>query len=135
MKILSGFKQFILRGNAIDLAIGVVIGAAFGAVVNSLVTDILTPFIAAVIQVPDFSELFFQVGESKFMYGSFLNATLSFLIVAAVIYFLVLLPLNTFMNRLDVKENTEPTVKKCPECMSDIPLQARRCAYCTEIVS
>lgn len=135
MKTLSGFKKFILRGNVVDLAVGVVIGAAFGALVNSLVADILTPLIAALIQVPDFSELFFQIGESKFMYGSFLNAAISFFIVAIAIYFFVVVPLNSLMSRLEPKDQVSPVAKKCPECLSDIPIEAKRCAYCTEVVS
>jgi large conductance mechanosensitive channel len=134
MKTLSGFKQFILRGNVVDLAVGVVIGAAFGTVVNSLVKDMLTPLIGAIAKVPDFSSLFFTLNGSKFMYGSFVNALISFIIVAASIYFFVVLPVNALIARSKRGENVDPTTKKCPECLSDIPVAAKRCAHCAQIV-
>lgn len=134
MKTLNGFKQFILRGNVVDLAVGVVIGAAFGTVVNSLVKDMLTPLIGAIAKVPDFSNLFFTLNGSKFMYGSFVNAVISFLIVAVAIYFFVILPVNALIARSKRGETVDPTTKKCPECLSDIPVAAKRCGHCAQIV-
>jgi len=130
--MLNDFKKFILRGNAVDLAIAVVIGAAFGAIVTALVKDLVTPLIGAIGGKPDFSNLYFTLNHSKFMYGDFLNAVISFLLIAAVIFFCVVQPLNKFVamsNRNKTVE--EPTEKKCPECLSQIPKAARRCAFCT----
>ncbi len=126
------FKSFIIRGNTVDLAVAVVIGAAFGAIVTALVKDLITPLIAAIGGKPDFSSLHFTLNNSKFMYGDFLNAVLSFLIVAAVIFFLVIQPINKVMaysNRN--KAAAEAKEKKCPECLSMIPKAATRCAFCT----
>lgn len=132
MKILNGFKTFILRGNVVDLAVGVVIGAAFTGLVNAMVKDLLTPLIGAIARVPDFSGLKFTINESQFLYGDFLNALISFLIVAATVYFFVVLPINTLMSKAKKEEKqSEPTTKKCPECLSEIPLDAKRCAHCT----
>src|ERR1035437_62557 len=133
MKPLSGFKQFILRGNVVDLAVGVVIGASFGTVVNSLVKDMLTPFIGAIAKVPDFSGLFFTLNGSKFMYGELINTLISFLLVAASIYIFVVMPMNMLNARVH-KGTQTPTTKKCPECKSDIPIDARRCAHCAQVV-
>lgn len=130
---MKGFKQFLLRGNAVDLAVGVVIGAAFGNVVNSMVKGLLTPFIAAVAKQPDFSSIFFTIRGSKFLVGDFVNAVVSFLIIAAAVYFVVVLPMNALMNRFHEKP-AKPTTKKCPECLSEIPIEARRCAHCTQPV-
>ncbi len=133
--MLNGFKQFILRGNVVDLAVGVVIGTAFGAVVNSLVADIMTPLIAAIFKAPDFSGLFFTINESKFMYGRFLNNLISFAIVASSIYFFVVTPLNKLMIYTKKAETpAEPTAKTCPECISEIPKEARRCAHCSTLI-
>lgn len=130
--MLKGFKQFILRGNVVDLAVGVVIGAAFGKIVEALVKDVLTPLIGAIAKVPDFSGLFFTINDSKFMIGDFINALVSFLIIAFAIYFFVVLPINSLVTRSKRdKVPTDPTTKKCIECFSEIPLQASRCAYCT----
>lgn len=129
--MLKGFKQFILRGNVVDLAVGVVIGASFGTVVNSLVKDILTPFIAAIFKSPDFSNLMFTINGSVFMYGNFINALISFLIVAGAIYFFVVTPINTLISKTRREKPLDPTTKKCTECLSEIPLEAKRCAYCT----
>ena len=133
-KILEGFKNFILRGNAVDLAVGVVIGASFGTVVTALVKDLLTPLIGAIAKVPDFSGLKFTLNGSKFMYGELINALISFLLVASAIYFFVILPMNAFMERTNKKKDFAPTIKKCPECLSDIPVDAKRCAHCGQIV-
>ena len=132
---MKGFKQFLLRGNVVDLAVAVVIGAAFGAVVTALVKDLITPLIAAIVGSPDFSGIYFTVNGSKFMIGDFANAVLSFVLIAAAVYFFVVLPLNAFMARLRRGEAPpDPTTKKCPECLSVIPVAARRCAFCTSTV-
>jgi len=131
---MKGFRQFLLRGNVIDLAVAVVIGAAFVAVVTAFVKDILTPLIAAIGGNPDFSQLTFSVNNSKFLYGDFINALIAFVIVAAVIYYLVILPVNTLISRARRQPPADPTTKKCPECLSEIPIDARRCAFCTAVV-
>ena len=125
---MKGFKQFLLRGNVVDLAVGVVVGAAFGTVVSALVKDLLTPLIAAIAEKPDFSAFSFTLNGSKFLYGDFLNAIVSFLIVAAAIYYLVVLPINALVARAHREPPADPTTKKCPECLSEIPIEARRCA-------
>jgi large conductance mechanosensitive channel len=127
---MKGFKQFLLRGNVVDLAVGVVVGAAFGTVVSALVKDLLTPLIAAIAEKPDFSAFSFTLNGSKFLYGDFLNAIVSFLIVAAAIYYLVVLPINALVSRAHREPPADPTTKKCPECLSEIPIEARRCAHC-----
>ena len=132
---MKGFKTFILRGNVVDLAVGVVIGASFGTVVNSLVKDLLTPFISAIIKAPDFSGLMFTLNGSSFMYGNFINALIAFIIVAAAIYFFVVTPINTLVSRTRKEKPLDPTTKKCPECLSEISIEAKRCAYCTSVVS
>ncbi len=130
--MLNGFKQFVLRGNVIDLAVAVVMGAAFGAVVTALVKDLLTPLIAAIVGKPDFSAIAFTVNGSKFLIGDFINALVSFLLVAAAVYFFVVLPMNALMARIHRGEAPpDPTTKTCPECLSDVPIRARRCAFCT----
>jgi large conductance mechanosensitive channel len=128
---MRGFKAFLLRGNVVDLAVGVVIGVAFGAVITAFVKDLITPLIAAIGGKPDFSSLNFTVNHSKFGYGDFINAVIAFLIIAAVIYFLVVLPYQTFMERSRKEPPPDPTTKKCTECLSEIPKDARRCAFCT----
>lgn len=129
---MKGFKQFILRGNVLDLAVAVVMGAAFGAVVTALVKDLITPIIAALVGKPDFSGIAFEVNSSKFLIGDFINAVVSFLLIGAAVYFLVVLPVNTLMARLKRGEpSPDPTTKKCSECLSDVPIGARRCAFCT----
>jgi len=134
--MLKGFRQFILRGNVIDLAVAVVIGGAFGAVVTALVKDLITPLIAAIGGKPDFSALQFQVNGSKFLIGDFVNAVVSFLMIAAAIYFMVVAPMNAVMERMHRGEAPpDPTTKKCPECLSDIPIAAKRCAHCTSAVA
>jgi large conductance mechanosensitive channel len=130
--MLKGFRQFLLRGNVIDLAVAVVLGGAFGAVVAALVKDLLTPFIAAIVGKPDFSAIAFEVNGSKFLLGDFVNALLSFVLIAAAVYFFVVVPVNAFMARMRRGEAPpDPTTKKCPECLSDVPIAARRCAFCT----
>lgn len=133
---MKGFKQFLLRGNVVDLAVGVVIGAAFGTVVASFVKDILTPLIAAIVKQPDFSTMFIDVHGSKIMYGSFLNALIAFLLVAFAVYYFVVLPVNALVARSrKAAVPADPTTKKCPECLSEIPLDARRCAFCTSQIA
>ena len=130
--MLKDFRKFILRGNMVDLAVAVVVGAAFNTIVQSLVKDMVTPLIAALGGKPNFSSLFFTLHNSKFLYGDFINAVISFLIVATVVFFFVVQPINklvAYSNRMKTTE--EPTNKKCPECLSEIPKAATRCAYCT----
>lgn len=132
--MLKDFKKFILRGNVVDLAVAVVIGAAFGAVVTGLVKDIITPLIAAIGGQPDFSGLSFTINNSKFLYGEFLNAVISFLILAAVIFFFVVNPLNKLMAKVKPSDEVEkPAERECPECLSGIPAAAKRCKYCTAV--
>ncbi len=128
------FKQFLLRGNVVDLAIGVVVGAAFGTVVTSLVSDLLTPLIAAVAKVPDFSGLLFTINGSKFMYGHFINTLISFILVAATVFFFVVKPMNLLVSLSHKEPPADPTTKKCKECLSEIPIDAKRCAHCTQPV-
>jgi large conductance mechanosensitive channel len=133
--MLKGFKQFLLRGNVIDLAVAVVIGGAFGAVVTALVKDLITPFIAAIVGKPDFSAIAFEINASKFLVGDFINALVSFVLIGAAVYFFVVVPVNAFTSRMSRGEAPpDPTTKKCPECLSDIPIAARRCAFCTSAV-
>lgn len=127
---MKDFRQFLVRGNLIDLAVAVVLGVAFAAVVTSLVEDLITPLIAAIFGEPDFSGLTFTINGSEFRYGAFLNSLLSFVTIAAVIFFLVIKPVNALLERL----RTEPAdehMRKCPECVSEIPVEAKRCAFCT----
>jgi large conductance mechanosensitive channel len=131
--MLKDFKQFLLRGNVVDLAVGVVIGAAFNGVVAALVADLLTPFISAIAKVPDFSGLMFEINGSKFMYGHLLNSIISFLLVAAAVFFLVVKPINLLISRSHKEPPADPTTKKCIECLSEIPINAKRCAHCTQI--
>ena len=132
---MKGFKQFLMRGNVVDLAVAVVIGTAFGAVVTALVKDLITPVIAAIVGKPDFSNITFTVNGSKFLIGDFINAIVSFILIAAAVYFFVVLPLNTLNARLHRGEAPpDPTTKKCPECLSVIPIGARKCAFCTSAV-
>ncbi len=134
--MLKGFKQFLLRGNVLDLAVAVVIGGAFGSVVTALVKDLITPIIAAAVGQPDFSAVTFDVNGSKFLIGDFINAIVSFLLISIAVYFFVVVPVNAIMARLRRGETPpDPTVKKCPECLSDIAIGARRCAFCTSPVS
>ena len=128
---MKDFRQFILRGNLIDLAVAVVLGTAFAAVIAALVADLITPLIAAIGGNQDFSSLAFHINGSRFAYGSFINALLSFLIVAAVLFFFVIKPVNALMNRRRTEPDVESTTRECPECLSQVPIAARRCAFCT----
>jgi len=133
--MLKGFKQFLLRGNVIDLAVAVVIGVAFGAVVTALVKDLITPLIAAIVGKPDFSAIKFTVNTSTFLIGDFVNALVGFVLVAGAVYFFVVVPVNAVLARVRRGQAPpDPTTRQCPECLSTIPIQARRCAYCTSPV-
>lgn len=132
--MLQEFKKFLLRGNVVDLAVGVVIGSAFSTIVSSLVSDILTPLISAIAKLPDFSELYFTINESKFMYGSFINAFISFILVAFAIFFFVVKPMNILVSKSRKEPPADPTTKKCSECLAEIPLDAKRCMYCTQSI-
>ena len=128
---MKEFKEFLLRGNLVELAVAVVIGVAFAALVDALVQDLVTPLIAAVGGQQDFSSLTFTINDSIFRYGHFLNQLLSFLLIAAVVYFLVVKPVNALMARRKTEEPVDETTRECPECLSSIPAAARRCAFCT----
>ena len=133
--MLSGFKQFILRGNVVDLAVGVVIGAAFGAVVTALVKDIINPIIALAVGKRDFTGISFTVGNTVFPIGDFITVVVSFLLIAFVVYFFVVTPVNALIARTrKASAPADPTTKKCPECLSEIPIDARRCAHCAQPV-
>lgn len=127
--ILKEFKDFIARGNLIDLAVAVVIGAAFAALINSLVEDLITPIIAALFGQPKFSELVFTINGSEFAYGNFINELITFMLVAAAVFILVVKPMNVFQER--IKRGDDPDVKDCPECLMEIPYEAKRCGHCT----
>jgi len=130
---MSGFKKFLLRGNVVDLAVAVVIGAAFKDVVDALVRSLITPLIGAFGGVPDFSAVGFTINNSRFAIGLLINAVVSFLLVSAAIYFLVVVPVNALMARIHRGEAPpDPTTKKCSECLSEVPIAARRCAHCTQ---
>jgi large conductance mechanosensitive channel len=134
--MLKGFRQFLLRGNVIDLAVAVVIGGAFGAVVTALVKDLITPLIAALVGKPDFSAISFAINGSQFPIGDFINALVSFLLIATAVYFFIVVPMNAFMARMRRGEAPpDPTTKKCAECLSDVPIGARRCAFCTSVLA
>jgi large conductance mechanosensitive channel len=130
-EMLKDFKEFVLRGNVVDLAVAVVLGAAFGTLVAALVEDLLTPVIAAIVGKPDFSSLTFTINGSVFKYGAFLNAAIAFLLIAAAVFFFVVKPVNALMARRKTELPVDPTTRQCPECLSEIPMAARRCAFCT----
>jgi large conductance mechanosensitive channel len=133
---MNGFKQFLLRGNVLDLAVAVVMGTAFTAVVTALVKDLLTPLLGAIVGTPDFSAFAVQVNGSKLLIGDFLNAVISFVMLAAAVYFFIVLPVNTLVARMRRGEAApDPTTKKCPECMSEVAIAARRCAFCTSALA
>jgi large conductance mechanosensitive channel len=135
MKLVKEFKQFLMRGNVVDLAIAVVIGIAFGALITAFIADLITPLIAAIGGQPDFSDLTFMLHNSVFRYGHFINALIAFVILAAVIFFVVVKPINALIARSRKEPPADPTTRKCPECLSEIPIDARRCAYCTSEVT
>ena len=127
----SGFKTFLLRGNLVDMAVGIVIGIAFGTVVTAFVKDLITPIIAALFGKPDFSGIYFTVNTSKFLIGDFINVLIAFVIIAAVLYFLVVAPYAKFKARYEPAPVPEPEMKRCPRCLSNIPAAATRCLFCT----
>lgn len=134
--MLSGFKQFILRGNVVDMAVGVVVGAAFASVVGAFTKDLLTPLIAAIVGKPDFSAIKFTINNSVFALGDFINAAVAFLLVAAAVYFFVVTPVNLLVSRMrKAPAPADPTTRKCPECLSEIPIDARRCGHCGQPVA
>jgi large conductance mechanosensitive channel len=128
---MKDFKAFLLRGNLVDMAVGIVIGVAFAAVVTAFVADLITPLLAAIGGQPNFSNLKFRINGSEFLYGSFINALLSFLIIAAVVFFLVVKPVNRLMERRRTEPEVEQPTKDCPRCLSSIPVGASKCAFCT----
>ena len=129
------FKAFLLRGNLIDMAVGIVIGLAFGAMITAFVADIVTPLIAAIFGKQDFSSLYFTINGSRFLYGSFLNAVIAFVLIAIVLFFFVIKPVNVLIARSRKEGPEDPTTRNCPECLSEIPIEASRCAYCTTTVT
>ena len=133
--LIKEFRAFILRGNLVDLAVAVVIGAAFGAVVNALVTDLVTPVIAAIGGKQDFSNLSFTINNSRFLYGDFINALITFVTIAAAVFFFVIKPVNALLARYRPEPKVDQETRECPECLSDIPVGARRCAFCTAAVA
>ena len=130
---MRGFKRFLLRGNLVELAVAFVVGVAFGALISAFVKDLITPLIAAIGGKPDFSQLYFTVNHSKFLYGDFINAVITFFIIVAVVYFLVLVPLSKMLDR--AQRNEEATERECPECLSEVPTGAQRCRYCTAMLT
>jgi large conductance mechanosensitive channel len=135
MSLAQDFKAFLLRGNVVELAVGIAMGAAFVAVVNSLVADLITPIIAAITGDTDFSNLTFSVNDSVFRYGSFINAVITFLTVGTAIFFFVVVPYNAFQSRMKKEPSPDPATRKCPFCFSEIPNEATRCAFCTSEVA
>ena len=134
MKLLNDFKQFLLRGNFVDTAVGLVMALAVFAVVTALIKDLITPIIAAMAGKPDFSALTFEINKSAFMYGDFINALITFFLTAAAMFFFVVVPMNALLARARKEPPADPTTRKCPECMSEIPVDARRCAFCASEV-
>lgn len=134
MKAGKDFRDFILRGNVVDLAVGIIIGVAFGVVVTAFVKDLVTPLIAALGGKPDFSAIGFTINHSRFLVGDFINALVSFLIIALVVFFFVVRPVNALMNRRKTETPVDPMTRECPYCLSSIPIKASRCAFCTQDV-
>jgi len=128
--MLRDFKAFLMRGNVVDLAVAVVVGAAFGALVTAFVRDLLTPIIALIVGKPNFSNLSFTINSSHFLYGDFINFLISFLLIAAVVFFFVVQPINALMRRRKTQPDVESEIRSCTECLSDIPRGARKCAFC-----
>ncbi len=129
--VLKGFRDFILRGNVIDLAVAVVIGAAFKDIITAVVSDFITPLISAIGGKPDFSKFYFTINHSKFLVGAFVNTLISFLIISAIIYFFVVVPMNKIMEKAKRGEKSSPSDRSCPECLSIIPIKSLRCRFCT----
>jgi large conductance mechanosensitive channel len=131
---MTDFKEFLLRGNLVEIAVGIVIGVAFGAVVTALVSDLITPLIAAIGGNPDFSGLSFTINKSHFLYGAFINSLIAFVVIAAVVFFFVVKPVNALMNRYKTEPAVDTPTQTCPHCLSEIPVGASRCAFCTQEV-
>jgi large conductance mechanosensitive channel len=131
---MKDFKAFLLRGNLVETAVGIVIGLAFAAVITAFVGDLITPLIAAIGGNPDFSALSFTINKSHFLYGAFINALITFVVIAAVIFFFVVKPVNALMARRKTEPPVDEATRQCPECLSEIPIAARRCAFCTAVV-
>jgi len=134
-ELLKEFRAFLLRGNLVDVAVGIVVGIAFAALVNALVRDLITPIIAAIVGKHDFSALSFTIHRSRFLYGDFLNAVITFASIAAAVFFFVVKPVNALMARRKTEPPVDEAVRQCPECLSEIPRAARRCAFCTAEVA
>jgi large conductance mechanosensitive channel len=134
MKLASDFKQFLLRGNFIDMAVALVMALAMFAVVTALIEDLITPLIAAIAGEPDFSALTFEINKSTFRYGDFINALITFIFIAAAVFFFIVVPTNALIARSRTEPPADPTTRKCPECLSEIPAEARRCSFCTSQV-
>jgi|SRR5215211_2876061 large conductance mechanosensitive channel len=132
---MKDFREFLLRGNLVDTAVGIVIGLAFAAVVTAFVANLITPLIAAIFGKPDFGGLSFTINGSRFQYGAFLNALISFFVIAAAVFFLVVKPVNALMERRRTEPPVDETVRTCPHCVSEIPAAAGRCAFCTQEVA
>ena len=133
--MIKDFRDFLLRGNLVDTAVGIVIGLAFAAVITALVADLITPLIAAIGGQPDFAGLTFTINKSHFLYGAFLNALIAFVVIALVIFFLVVKPVNALMARRRTELSVDTPTRPCPECLSEIPEAARRCAFCTAVLA
>src|ERR1700691_884667 len=133
--MLKGFRDFILRGNVVDLAVAVIIGAAFTTIVNSMVKNLINPLIAAVVHKPDFSSIFFTLHGGKFMLGNFLNDVIAFVLIAGTVYFLFVLPINALLKKFHPAIPASPVTRPCPECLADIPLAAKRCSHCAQPVT
>ena len=133
--MLKGFRDFVLRGNVVDLAVAVVIGAAFTTVINSLVSDIINPLISAIVGKPNFSSLVAYLNGGQITYGNFINAVIQFIIIAAAIYFMVVMPVQKLLKRFNPSKAEPPKTKPCPQCLSDIPVAAMRCAHCGQPVA
>lgn len=131
--MLKGFRDFIMRGNVVDLAVAVIIGGAFNSIVQALVKDIITPFIGVFGGVPDFSGMKLSINKSEFLIGDFFNQIVSFLIIASVIYFAIIMPMNKIMERVNKGEKIDPKTKSCPECLSIVPIKAKRCKFCRSL--
>jgi large conductance mechanosensitive channel len=129
--LLKEFREFLLRGNLVDVAVGIVIGLAFAALVTAFVRDLITPIVAAIFGKPDFSALTFTINGSHFLYGDFINALIAFVSIAAAVFFFVVKPVNALMARRKTEPPVDEIVRECPECLSEIPRAARRCAFCT----
>jgi large conductance mechanosensitive channel len=135
MQLLNEFKQFILRGNIVDIAVGLIMALALFALVEALIADLITPIIAAIVGEPDFSALDFTINDSTFRYGDFINAVITFVSVAAAVFFFIVVPMNALIARARSEPPVDPTTKKCTECLCEIPIDARRCAFCTSEVA